>query len=247
MNYQQAKIFLTTTIIIAIVLIVGMIIRPLLPKSAPDEEDLTEPRQAVTVVDEKQNQETVVIPISPKVGNLAKQFNDLNDVHLAYAQKIGIKPISDTRDIMRLTRPLVHIKSGEYYTVAELSYSYPYLVPEAAQLLDTIGARFNRILSQHAGAHYKLKITSLLRTQESVKRLKRGNVNSTSNSAHLYGTTFDISHSDFNEQMFNTAKISDGRLKNILAGILIDLREEGKCLVKFERKQACFHITATGK
>lgn len=183
--------------------------------------------------------------ISRKVGNLAKQFSDLNEAHLEHARRIGIRPIRSTRDIMRLDRMIIKIKSGDNYKIDRLSHSYPYLVPQAAELLDTIGVRFNRKLAERGGGRYRLKVTSLLRTEESVNRLKRGNVNSTSNSAHLYGTTFDISYVDFEEAMLNTRKLNDGQLKNLLAEVLLELREQGKCLVKFERKQGCFHITAT--
>lgn len=188
----------------------------------------------------------VPLKVSPKVGNLATMFNDLNDVHLRYAASLGIRPIESTRDIMRINRPVVELKSCEYYSLDNLTHSYPYLVEPAAELLDTIGARFNSKLRQQNGGDYRIKVTSLLRTRESVNRLKRGNVNSTENSAHLYGTTFDISYTEFVEEFGNKIKHNDGSLKNLLAEVIMELRQEGKCLVKYERKQGCFHITSTG-
>lgn len=247
MNYQQARIFLTTTIIIGSILICGMILRPLFIKSSNSRQATDESLPVVKIDNVTTKPDIKTFHISQKVGNLAKQFNDLNEAHLAYAYKIGISPIASTRDILKIKQPIVHIKTGEYYKVDKLSHSYPYLVSEAAALLDTIGLRFNQKLSERNGGNYKIKVTSLLRTTESIARLQHGNVNSTSNSAHLYGTTFDISYVDFDEQMFNTGKLNDGQLKNLLAETLLELREEGKCLVKYERKQGCFHITATGK
>lgn len=247
MNYRQAKIFLIClTIIIALLIIGGLLIRPCFSSSEQltQNQDNTEKN---TFTQPTQIAEIKNLHISRKVGNLAKQFSDLNDAHLVHAKRLGIKPINDTREILKLQRPIVHIKSGDNYVLDNLSHSYPYLVPEAAALLDTIGARFNQKLAARGGGHYKIKVTSLLRTQESIKRLQKGNVNSTSNSAHLYGTTFDISYVKFDEAMFNTKKLNDGQLKNLLAEVLLELKEEGKCLVKFERKQGCFHITATGK
>ncbi len=41
-----------------------------------------------------------------------------------------------------------------------------------------------------------------------------------------------------------TRTIHDGDLKNLLAEVLLDMRTAGRCLVKFERKTGCFHITA---
>lgn len=246
MNYRQARIFLIASVIIAVLLIGGFIIRPFFAEPEPIEEgeDL-EPELPITSIPETEPQ-LRNLHISQRVHNLAKQFADLNDAHLVYARRIGIKPISSTRDIIRLERPIVHIKSGDHYHIDRLTHSYPYLVPEAAELLDTIGVRFSRKLELRGGGKYSLQVTSLLRTHESVKRLSRRNVNSTSNSAHLYGTTFDISYVRFHEAMFNTRKLNDGQLKNILAEVLLELRDQGKCLVKFERKQSCFHITATG-
>lgn len=33
------------------------------------------------------------------------------------------------------------------------------------------------------------------------------------------------------------------RLKLVLAQVIFDLKNEGRCYVKHERQQACFHIT----
>ncbi|MCM1310589.1 MAG: DUF5715 family protein [Bacteroides sp.] len=245
MNYRQAQIFLIVTIITAVVLIGGITLHSIFGKSKTAETpaEKQEVIELPQIVNGEPQQEK--IHISPKVGNLAKQFNDLNEAHLVYATKIGIKPIRDTRDILRLSRPLRQINSTKHYKIDRLSHSYPYLVTRAAELLDTIGDRFNQKLKERGGAHYTLKVTSLLRTEESVKRLQRRNVNSTSNSAHLYGTTFDISYIDFYEHALNTTKLNNEQLKNILAEVLLELREEGRCLVKFERKESCFHITST--
>lgn len=247
MNYRQARIFLIATIIIAALLIGGMIIRPLFAEPEPIEEgEDAEPELPILPISETEPQ-IQDLHISQRVGNLAKQFADLNGAHLVYAQSIGIRPIASTRDILKLERPIVHVKSGDLYHIDRLTHSYPYLVPEAAALLDTIGARFSRKLEERGGGKYSLQVTSLLRTHESVKRLSRRNVNSTTNSAHLYGTTFDISYVRFHEAILNTRKLNDAQLKNLLAEVLLELRDQGKCLVKFERKQSCFHITATGK
>ncbi len=247
MNYQQARIFLITTIIIAVLLIGGTILRQLFSPTAPAAEGDEETDEKIELQLPQSDFKINNLHISKKVGNLARQFTDLNEAHLTYARRIGIRPIRSTQDIMRLNHAIVHVKSCNNYKVDRLTHSYPYLVPGAAELLDSIGARFNRKLAERSGGHYRIKVTSLLRTEESVRRLKKGNVNSTSNSAHLYGTTFDISYVDFDEAMLNTRKLNDGQLKNLLAEVLLDLREEGKCLVKYERKQGCFHITATGK
>lgn len=176
-----------------------------------------------------------------------RQFNDLNEAHLTFARDLGITPIRTNRDIMRETRPIVEMKSCKDFTISPLSHSYPFLVEPAALLLHDIGEAFNLKLEEHGGGDYKINVTSLLRTEESVNRLKRRNVNSTENSAHLYGTTFDISYVNFPEGEGNQIKQEEVNLKRMLAEVLLQMMNEGRCLVKYERKQGCFHITATGK
>ncbi len=248
MNYKQARIFCLSAAIILILICIGGIIRC----SRGDDTPAHTPAAAVTAAPLPHSAAATPpsahapLDISPKVGNLASQFNDLNNEHLVYARRIGISPIESTKDIMKINRPLQEIEANALHHIDDLSHSYPYLVPEAAELLDTIGSRFNAKLAGQNGGKYHIKVTSMLRTRESINRLKKGNVNSTENSTHLYGTTFDISYAKFFEEPGNTVFHTDGELKNTLADILLDLRASGKCLVKYERKQGCFHITATG-
>ena len=37
------------------------------------------------------------------------------------------------------------------------------------------------------------------------------------------------------------------KLKTVLAEVLRDLREAGRCYVRYEVKQGCFHVTARGE
>ena len=171
-------------------------------------------------------------------------FNDSNHIHLAAAAAIGIIPPGEDDELWDLSRPLVRIASCPEYYVDRLTHSYPFLVPEAADLLSEIGRRFQDSLRARGGGAYRPKVTSVLRTPRSVRRLQRVNRNATQNSAHAYATTFDISHSKFICDSLPTTVRTFEDLKNLLAEILYDLRNEGRCYVKSERKQACFHITA---
>lgn len=243
MNYQQARIFCIFATIIIVLLFAGALFKC----SRSDDAPATELPDKSGVSDKPDNKpKEVALSVSPAVGNLAAQFNDLNDEHLKYAEKTGIRPIYSAKDILGISKPIVEVKSGANYYIDDLTHSYPYLVPQAAELLDTIGARFNRKLAAQNGGKYRIKVTSLLRTAESVNRLGKSNVNSTGNSAHLYATTFDISYVKFYEEPGNDIKHNDGNLKNLLAEVLLELKNSGKCKVKYERKQGCFHITATG-
>lgn len=175
-------------------------------------------------------------------GNYYTDFNDSNYVHWAEAKRIGLEPLSDTRSHLHTTRPLVRVASCPEYYLEPLTYSKPYLVPEAALLLRDIGARFNDVLARNGGARYRLRVTSVLRTPDGIRRLQRVNHNAIDSSVHQLGTTFDISYARFVPDS-PTPAYSSGDLKQALAYVLDGLRSEGRCYVKHERVQPCFHIT----
>lgn len=178
----------------------------------------------------------------PIGGSLGRVFNDSNYLHLEAANELGLSPIDDTQSAWCLLRPIVEVKSCREYYVDSLSHSYPYLVPEAADLLSEIGRRFNDTLSARGGGHYRIKVTSVTRSRLSVGRLRRVNRNATEASAHQYGTTFDISYLKFICDSAGVYRTQED-LKNLLAEVLHGLRRDGRCYVKHERKQSCFHIT----
>ncbi|MDO4319389.1 MAG: DUF5715 family protein [Bacteroidales bacterium] len=179
-----------------------------------------------------------------QIGPLRRAFNDSNYIHLETARALGIKPITGDADIWRLSRPVVKIESCPEYFVDELTHSYPYLVPEAAGLLSEIGRNFNDSLAARGGGHYRIKVTSVLRTPVTVKRLRRVNRNAVEESTHSFGTTFDISYSKFICDSDEAPHRTFEDLKNLLGEILYDLRANGRCWVKYEARQSCFHITA---
>lgn len=189
---------------------------------------------------------TLYLPDVRGIRDLGKVFNDSNKYQYAAGERIGIKPIRSVADAYFTRRPLVKISSCEWYNVEPLTHSIPYLVPEAAKLLETIGRNFNDSLKSHNASGHKIRITSILRTSGSVKKLRRINSNATDSSTHQLATTFDISYARFDHDG-KSPRVSDGQLKLILAEVLYDLRMQNKCLVKYERKSPCFHITATGK
>lgn len=180
----------------------------------------------------------------PEGGSLHRMFNDSNAAHLVYARAGGMKPIESFADAWQQGQGLTRIVSNEYLYIDTLTHSYPYLRPQAADLLEEIGRRFADSLYSHGGGAYRLKVTSLLRSDLTVGKLRRVNRNATTESAHRYGTTFDISYSKFICDNPDGTRRTFEDLKNLLARIVWDLRAEGRCLVKHERHQACFHITA---
>lgn len=173
-------------------------------------------------------------------GSYNRDFNDLNDVHLSVAKKIGIEPVSSREGAEHASRDMVEIKTNDYYEIEELTHSIPYLVPEAANLLEDIGKNFQDSLKNLNASIYKIKVTSVTRTVADVKKLRKRNTNSSLNSAHQYGTTFDVSwvrYTKIDEK--DTLNIDKDRLKMVLASVLRDLRRADRCYIKHERKHGC--------
>lgn len=177
------------------------------------------------------------------IGPLGKIFNDSNYLQLEAARNLGIEPLSDLSSAYFMRRPIVKVKSNKYYYIDSLRHSIPYLVPEAASLLEDIGRNFIDSLHNRGGDSYRIKVTSILRTPESVGKLRRVNVNATDSSTHQYATTFDISYTNF-YCLDENRQINQGDLKNLLGEVLLDLKNRGRCLVKYEYKTGCFHVTA---
>lgn len=178
------------------------------------------------------------------IGRLADVFNDSNYQQLAHAERLGIRPVSSLRSLYRNRRPLVKVTTNKDFMVEELTHSYPFLVPEASKLLHDIGKNFSDSVAARGGGKYRIIVTSVLRTPATVKRLKRVNGNAVEQSTHQYGTTFDITYNRFDSPADGKTVASED-MKNILAEVIHNLRAQGRCLVKFERKSPCFHITVT--
>ena len=175
-------------------------------------------------------------------------FNDMNDVQLETAQRIGIRPIHSREQAQHLAKRLIEIKSCDHYLVDSLTHSIPFLVPRASELLKSIGTNFKDSLVRKGLNPNQIIVTSVLRTKSDQKRLRRGNGNATENSAHAYATTFDITYKRFHKledpEGYPTQEVDPDMLKMVLAEVLYDLRKAERCYVKYELKQGCFHITA---
>lgn len=184
------------------------------------------------------------IPITP-----SNKLNDKNDIHLLHAQKNGLKKPFATNadfdaeigDYVRRS-VLVEVVDNPLYQLKNLTSSQPYLIPEAVDLLNEIGYRFQKQLKEKKYKNYRFRITSLLRTEEDQNKLTHRNSNATAHSAHLYGTTFDISYKDFC-RVDNDSIESRYETVQALTNVLVKMREECKFLAVRERKQSCFHIT----
>ncbi len=190
-------------------------------------------------------------PIKNRVTSVAsfrKSFPDLNDVQLATAEKVGIPLIADRKEAAQRKDKLVYVGDNPFYEIKPLTHSVPYLVPRAARLLTEISRAFVDSLASKGYPFHKLVVTSVLRTRHDISRLRRVNVNASENSCHQFGTTFDIGYNKYvrveDPENANEQPTWTVTLKSILAEVLEDQRQLGTCYVKYEHKQACFHITA---
>ena len=131
------------------------------------------------------------------VPSYTEAFPDTNAVQLVAAQKWGVSPVKNREDAESRKRELVYIGSNPYFHVDPLYSSIPYLVPRAAVLLQDIGQAFFDSLYVKGVPMHKLIVTSVLRSEEDVVKLRRRNGNATEKSCHLYGTTFDICYNRY--------------------------------------------------
>ena len=181
------------------------------------------------------------------VPNYSKAFPDLNDVQLEVANKYGVKPVADREEAENRKTELVYMASSPYYHVDKLNNSVPYLVPRAAVLLNDIGRNFFDSLQIKGIPLHKFIVTSVLRSEADVKKLRGHNGNASENSCHRFGTTFDIAYN-----RYKTVEAPDGparrqvrndTLKWVMSEVLNDLRQNNRCYIKYEVKQGCFHVT----
>jgi len=181
------------------------------------------------------------------VPNFADCFPDTNAVQLVAAQQWGVTPVKDRIDAEARKKELVYIGASPYYHVDPLYQSIPYLVPRAALLLHDIGQAFFDSLYVKGIPLHRFIVTSVLRSQQDVVKLRRFNGNATENSCHLYGTTFDICYNRYetveSPKGPRRRRVRDDSLKYVLSEVLRDMRQQGRCYIKYERKQGCFHMT----
>lgn len=157
-------------------------------------------------------------------------FCDNNTTQLSEANSIGVAPMDTDADYEKRVNEgkLVRLMDNSNFYLSDVKY--PHVVPRTVELLDSIGARYRRNIGTFGE---KLKVTSATRTTAYQRKLSKGNVNATQNSCHTRGTTIDISYAPLSSKE-----------KKALGEALLSLRNEGRCYVKYEQRQPCFHITA---
>lgn len=176
-------------------------------------------------------------------------MNDKNDVQNLHAQINGLKNIyisneSFIADSAKLASEhiLVRLYNNRYYHVKELTHSYPYTTPEMADLLNTIGLHFYQKLKEKNIGYYRFLIASALRTTEMQQDLTSRNRNASTQSAHLFGATIDVTYKEF-YNVRTKALEQNYLVADALRETMLDLREQCLLLVVRERRQAVYHFT----
>ncbi len=175
-----------------------------------------------------------------------KEMRDQLWMYFEQSKHHGIPLIpKNKKDLGHLVQQgaLKELKQNEYFVLDTMYYSYPYLIDDAHDLLIEIGERFQRKLENTGLECTRFTVTSVLRTEESIRRLRRRNRNSVRNSSHLHGTTFDLSYKTF----FADRTLTEGEvhyLGQMLMRTLWELRKEKKCWVTYEVWQTCLHVVS---
>ena len=182
------------------------------------------------------------------VPSYAACFPDVQDVQIVAARKWGVRPVRDRQEAEHRRKELVYVGANPFYCLDEgMRHSIPYLVPRAADLLSTIGRSYLDSLYIKGIPLHRIIVSSVLRTEADVVRLQKRNGNAESQSCHLFGTTFDICYNRYSTVSPpggpERRAVQNDTLKWVLSEVLRDIREQGRCYIKYEVKQGCFHIT----
>lgn len=182
------------------------------------------------------------------VSSFRREFPDLQDVHIVSARRWGVSPVEDREQAEHRKDELVYVGSNPFYDIdPRMNRSIPYLVPRASDLLQKIGRNFLDSLAVKGIPLHKILVSSVLRTEEDVRKLRRYNQNASEESCHRFGTTFDIAYNRYvtvqHPDSAERRAVRNDTLKWVLSEVLRDVRREGLCHIKYEVHQACFHIT----
>jgi hypothetical protein len=184
--------------------------------------------------------------IDYKQAGFSKKLRDKIPDYIALSGLAGIVKCKDEKEINERVNQgkLVRVKNSSLFIVEEMSQSYPYLTRECMDLLTEIGKRFREKVAGTKLKATRFKITSMTRTTEKLKRLREVNSNASLNSPHLNGNAFDISYLRFSTRKLFLTYCDKKYLKEALAEVIWQLREEKKCWATYELKQNCYHVVS---
>jgi hypothetical protein len=178
--------------------------------------------------------------------DFSRRLNDRIVDYSAEAKQKGIGPCRDDAELKQKISDgkLVRVKSGSMYIVDRMSYSYPAVTGDSKILLDEIARRFREKTTEKGLPGSRFFITSMTRRPDFLKSLRTFNRNSSANSPHLYGNAFDISYKRFSVRKMFLTNCDRKFLKEALAEVIWQLRDEKRCWATYERMQNCFHVVS---
>jgi hypothetical protein len=184
--------------------------------------------------------------ITYKQSIFSRKLKDRIPDYIEKSGSSGIEKCANKKELRRKAarNELFRISGGKGYVVEDLTFSYPYLTKEGKALLSEIGKRFRKKISGTGLRGSDFKITSMTRTTEILKKLKTSNSNASGNSPHFHGNAFDISYVRFAARKWFVTDCDKYFLKEALAEVIFQLREEKKCWATYEINQGCFHVVA---
>jgi uncharacterized protein YcbK (DUF882 family) len=176
----------------------------------------------------------------------SKNLNDKIVEYLIRSKMNGISICKDKEEIdKRISeKKLFNVRSCKQYLIDRMTNSYPCLTADSKALLDEIGKRFYEKTANDGLKGSKFIVTSMTRTSEKIKVIKRTNVNVSDKSPHLKGNAFDISYVRFSFRKLFVRECDKWYLKEALAEVIWQLREEKKCWATYEKRQGCFHVVS---
>ena len=140
---------------------------------------------------------------------------------------------------------LKHISSGESFYIGSLAQSKPLLTKRGQIILNIVANDFQRRLDDKGYKKKKIVITSMTRSVNSLKQIQE-NTKEADITAHIYGSTFDISL-----QKFNPVERSPGEepsqeiLVQTLDETVVHLKRRGELVGMKNVEQNYYHITAS--
>ena len=178
--------------------------------------------------------------------DFSRRLNDRVVDYSAAAKLKGVNPSRNDKELRKKISDgkLVRVKTGRKYIVDRMNFSSPVVTRESKILLDEISRRFREKASRKGLRGSRFYITSMTRKTENIKSLRRYNRNSSANSPHLYGNAFDISYKRFSVRKMFLTNCDKKFLKEALAEVIWQLRDEKRCWATYERMQNCFHVVS---
>lgn len=176
----------------------------------------------------------------------SKKLNDMIPDYLAGARSSGIEKSSDENALIKKISAgqLFRVRNTRNYRIENMKYSYPYLTRDSKELLNEIGKRFRKKIERDGLKGSRFIITSMTRTSDMIRDLGKTNMNASDNSPHLYGNAFDISYARFSFMKLHITECDKWYMKEALAEVIYQLKEDKICWATYERKQGCFHVVS---